>query len=1351
MGLSNDLISQFVKATKAEKPKKTETTSYGTIVESDGSKWVKLDGSDQLTPINTTAVVADGDRVTVLIKDHSATVTGNLSDPSASSNKVTEMVDEIAKFEIVVADKVSTKELEAQVGRIDTLVSDNVIIKENLTAAEADISELRADNVTISGKLTAAEGEITNLKTDKLDASIADIKYATIENLDATNADIYNLNATYGKFEDLVTNKFEAIDAEIENLDVGSLTVDEADLRYATIAELDAAKANITDLSADVADIDTLIFGSASGDVISSNFANAVIAQLGEAQIKSAMIESIAAGKITAGDIITNNVRVMSEDGSLLISDETIQISDESRVRVQIGKDATGDYSINIWDAEGNLMFSEGGITDDAIKHAIIRDDMVSDNANIAANKLNIDSLFTVINEDGSNTLNSSKILIDADNQTLDVAFKNMTTKVETVEETVNLTQAAVNQNAADMAEIVLKFNTDIENLQTQIDGGITTWFYQVPPSADNEPESTWITDEMKNTHLGDLYYDTEAGTCYRYMLQDGEYFWQQVSDTDVAKALEDAKAAKDLADQKRRVFYEQPKPPYDKGDLWVQGSNGDILRCQTTKTATQSFDQSDWVLASKYTDDTAADAVMAEVVIVKETVSTQGTQLTTIQGQINSKIWEQDITNAVTTLEGEITEITETTNELSTKYSEIDQKVDGISTTVANHTTLITNKADISSVTEVSDKVSKLEQNVEGFKTTVSDTYATKTDLGEINETVTATQQAAQEAKKAAEDADAKAVQAKADLETAEQNLIDVASRVDATEEEIAAAQEAVTKAQNTADTAASNAATAKDAADKAQEAADEAQEIANQAKEDVDGLASRVSTAETNITQNAQKIELSATKSEIAETLEGYYTIEETKAAIKLESDSIKSTVSSTYATKTELETTDGKVDDLDERMTTAESTINQTSEKIELMVTKTDLSDTLDDYYTIEETKAAIKMESDSITSTVSSTYATKEALGETQADIDNLEIGGRNLLANTEVLQIGEGYVTCFGHSDTLTVTDDSIKLTFTGATSDCMNIPLVYDGAVENNEEVTLSFEYRGNITDFGSFYYLQLEEPNVNVDSDFPALEISETEWKEYSYTFSHENSNVRTCHAILMFYGHVEDADKWIEVRNKTLKLEKGNKSTGWSPAPEDVSSDIQNATNIAEGADLLSKKNDERLGQAESVIQQLSDSIVTMVTDENGQSVMQQTSTGWSFNISGMEEMVSDTSANVGSLQDRVDGIDGENGSISVLQNEVNQLKSDTEYVRMGTIESEYGDGKEPCLELGEGDTEFGLKITNTRMIFEDSTGDPTRISKDGLYTNTLTVGNEIRQGSWVWAERANGNYGLMYKGGE
>ena len=169
--------------------------------------------------------------------------------------------------------------------------------------------------------------------------------------------------------------------------------------------------------------------------------------------------------------------------------------------------------------------------------------------------------------------------------------------------------QATANQNAKDMANIVTSFNSDISNLQTQIDGSITTWFYEVTPTNNNEPAVNWTTTDLKNVHLGDLYYDTITGYCYRYQVQNNAYSWQRITDTDVTKALSDAQAAQDTADQKRRVFYTQPSPPYDAGDLWVQGSGGDILRCQTAKASGQSYSLSDWVVASKYTDDTVANS----------------------------------------------------------------------------------------------------------------------------------------------------------------------------------------------------------------------------------------------------------------------------------------------------------------------------------------------------------------------------------------------------------------------------------------------------------------------------------------------------------------------------------------------------------------------------------------------------------------------------------------------------------------------------------------------------------------------------------------------------------------------
>lgn len=434
MGLSTDLISQFVKVTNDNtKKNKESTTAYGTVkVDSGNQKYVQLDGSEVSTPVTMAVSAKDGDRVIVTIKNHTATVTGNISDPSASSETVsglTDNTDKITELEVAVAKRITTETFNAAKADIEQLQADKVVIQKSLEASQADISNLKAGTVTISEKLDANEASIKDLEANKLSVEAAEATYATIENLNATNATIHNLETTYGNFVDLTTDELKAINASIKKLDAEKLSAADAEITYATIAELTAAKGSISILESDVSDINTLIFGSATGDVIQTSFANAVVAQLGNAQIKSAMIDSLSADKITAGDINTKNVRITSPDGNLLLSDETMQISDGTRVRVQIGKDADDDYSINIWDADGNLMFSEGGITDSAIKKAIIRDDMVSDTANISAHKLDIDSLFEEING-SSKTIKSTRVYLDEKGQTLDVAFKKMTDDV---------------------------------------------------------------------------------------------------------------------------------------------------------------------------------------------------------------------------------------------------------------------------------------------------------------------------------------------------------------------------------------------------------------------------------------------------------------------------------------------------------------------------------------------------------------------------------------------------------------------------------------------------------------------------------------------------------------------------------------------------------------------------------------------------------------------------------------------------------------------------------------------------------------------------------------------------------
>ena len=120
MALSNDLISQLVKVNKEPK-KPSESTSYGTTVVHEGQTYVKLDGSDLLTPVNTTSSVKDGDRVTVLIKNHSATITGNMSDPSASGMVVETYGKQLSEFEVILSYKLKTEELEAFHATINNL------------------------------------------------------------------------------------------------------------------------------------------------------------------------------------------------------------------------------------------------------------------------------------------------------------------------------------------------------------------------------------------------------------------------------------------------------------------------------------------------------------------------------------------------------------------------------------------------------------------------------------------------------------------------------------------------------------------------------------------------------------------------------------------------------------------------------------------------------------------------------------------------------------------------------------------------------------------------------------------------------------------------------------------------------------------------------------------------------------------------------------------------------------------------------------------------------------------------------------------------------------------------------
>ena len=189
------------------------------------------------------------------------------------------------------------------------------------------------------------------------------------------------------------------------------------------------------------------------------------------------------------------------------------------------------------------------------------------------------------------------------------------------VKQAVENSVDAINKTNKTLEDFMVATLDSIGELQNQVDGNITTWFYSGVPSLSNLPASEWTTESQKNEHLGDLYYDQDTGYAYRFAFCDEEFKWIDVLDNDVAEALALANAAQDTADSKRRVFVAQPVPPYDNGDLWF--NNQEIYICQISKAASEQYADKDFIIATKYTDDTLATQVGDNLEIVRGTVAT--------------------------------------------------------------------------------------------------------------------------------------------------------------------------------------------------------------------------------------------------------------------------------------------------------------------------------------------------------------------------------------------------------------------------------------------------------------------------------------------------------------------------------------------------------------------------------------------------------------------------------------------------------------------------------------------------------------------------------------------------------
>lgn len=667
-----------------------------------------------------TAVKNDGTKFTIPIISLITSYDGGLMQTIASYGNTAEEDDSDTKGPITeMAERV-----EYELAFVKKLMVDN------LTATNATIKNLSGDVLKFkTGEFETLKTDVANFKqtfTDDLQASNAKIntlesdhatfKEATATNLNATNARIANIEADYLKATDAkltyatITN-LNTTNAEISKLKTKDAEIDKLVATKATITDLNAAVGRVGVLESGYANLNTLVNGNLTSDNIQNLTLTSKNTTIENGMIKNAMIENLSFDKITGMEINTTNLTVHSSDGKSKWSDNTIQISDANRVRVQIGKDASNDYSMSVWDKNGNLIWDALGATEKTIQRKIIRDGIVADDANISGSKLDINSVIKEVN--GSTTkLKSSTIVMNDKNQTLDVVFNEMET---TVADNLSNAKLYADGKLSDAQKYALEqANSALSSAKSYADSAVDN----IEVGGRNLLVQKNITQGYLSTDGKGSFIGSGGG--------DQTSDWIDVSGNKyiTITLYEDFTNANNSG---RYCEYDADKNCINTVDYNPRQKSSIIIELKTTtkyirvtaiecKTRRYKIEK-----GNKATDWTPApEDTQSQIDNITEITTSHTTSISTMQGQISSLISED------TTIKGNY-------DALLSRYNATVNTVDSMKTTIGEHTTILNSQND--SIVAVTTKANTIESNLAGTTQTISEV---KSNLSGTQERVT-------------------------------------------------------------------------------------------------------------------------------------------------------------------------------------------------------------------------------------------------------------------------------------------------------------------------------------------------------------------------------------------------------------------------------------------------------------------------------------------------------------------------------------------------------------------------------------------------------------------------------------
>ena len=707
-----------------------------------------------------TAVKNDSTKFTIPIISLTTSYDGGLMQTIASYGNTAEEDDSDTKGPITEM----SERVEYELAFVKKLMVDN------LTATNATIKNLSGDVLKFkTGEFETLKTDVANFKqtfTDDLQASNAKIntlesdhatfKEATATNLNATNARIANIEADYLKATDAkltyatITN-LNTTNAEITKLKTKDAEIDKLVATKATITDLNAAVGRVGVLESSYANLNTLVNGNLTSDNIQNLTLTSKNTTIENGMIKNAMIENLSFDKITGMDINTTNLTVHSSDGKSKWSDNTIQISDANRVRVQIGKDASNDYSMSVWDKNGNLIWDALGATEKTIQRKIIRDGIVADDANISGLKLDINSVIKEVN--GSTTkLKSSTVVMNDKNQTLDIVFNEMET---TVADNLSSAKLYADGKLSDAQKYALEqANSALSSAKSYADsavdnievGGRNLLKQSSMIGEELVCDGRWICNNCNtnkytndgfhiitptegNANNGIAFYfdnfatlginggDTVTFSCDIKGTSDSHapFVSIHISDNNwYGSGVVQQNTSVSISSSWQRVSVTMAVPTgLSKNRMWlaIHGNYQSDLYIRNFKLE-KGNKPTDWTPAPEDTQ--------SQIDNITEITTSHTTSISTMQGQISSLISED------TTIKGNY-------NALLSRYNATVATVDSMKTTIGEHTTILNNQND--SIAAVTTKANTIESNLAGTIQTISEV---KSNLSGTQERVT-------------------------------------------------------------------------------------------------------------------------------------------------------------------------------------------------------------------------------------------------------------------------------------------------------------------------------------------------------------------------------------------------------------------------------------------------------------------------------------------------------------------------------------------------------------------------------------------------------------------------------------